>query len=64
MFRVILLIGMLGVLLAAGATTLAFKGIKLETAQQHAARAARAEPIDQGVLRKHLRDLSGEMALP
>jgi hypothetical protein len=64
MSRIILLIGMLAVLVAAGATTLAFKTIKPEAAQQRAGRAAPAEPIDQAMLRKHLRDLTGEMALP
>jgi hypothetical protein len=64
MTRVILLIGMLAALAAAGATTLAFTTIKPEAAQGRGARAAHAQPIDQAMLRKHLRDLSGEMALP
>jgi hypothetical protein len=64
MSRIILLIGMLAVLVAAGATTLAFKTIKPEAAQQGADRPARAEPIDQAILRNRLRNLSQEMALP
>ena len=54
MSRIVLLGGMLAVLAAAGATTLAFKSTQ--------GRAARADPIDP--LAKHLQYMRGEMALP
>jgi hypothetical protein len=48
-------------LAAAGATTLAFKSIKPEVAQQ---RAAHAKPIGPATLTTHLQNLRDEMALP
>jgi len=61
MSRIILLGGMLAILAAAGATTLAFKTIKPEVAQQ---RAAPAEPIDPAILAEHLQHFREEMPLP
>ena len=57
---VFLLGGMLAMLVAAGASTIAYKITKPDLAQQ---RAAPAEPLDL-TLTKHLRDEWGEMALP
>ena len=59
--RIFLLGGMLAMLLAAGATTLALKATKPEVAPQS---AATAEPIDPPVLSKHLQRLPEEMTLP
>jgi hypothetical protein len=64
MSRIILLGGMLAVVAAAGATTLAFKITKPEVAQHRAALVAPAAPIDPATLHQHLQDLSAEMALP
>jgi hypothetical protein len=60
MSRITVLVGMLAVLVAAGAT-LAFEITKPEVAQQL---SARAEPIDQAILTRHLENLRGETALP
>jgi len=64
MSRIILFGGMLALLAAAGATTLAFKTIKPEVVQHRAALVAPAAPIDPAILHQHLQDLSTEMALP
>jgi hypothetical protein len=61
MSRVFLLGGMLAILAAAGATTLAFKINRPAVAQQ---RAPTAEPIDPAILSKHLQSLPEEMTLP
>jgi hypothetical protein len=61
MARIILLGGMLAVLAAAGATTLAFKSIKPEAAQL---RPARASPIEPAIFTRHLQKLRENMALP
>ena len=55
-----LLGGMLAMLVAAGASTMAYKITKPDLAQQ---RAAPAEPLDL-TLTKQLRDEREEMALP
>jgi hypothetical protein len=60
MSRIILFGGVLALLAAVGATTLAFRSIKSEVAQQH----ARAGPIEPAILTKHLQSLEAEMALP
>ena len=52
--------GMLAMLVAAGASTIAYKIAKPDLAQQ---RAAPAEPLDL-TLTKHLRDEWEEMVLP
>ena len=57
---VILLGGMLAMLVAAGASTIAYKITKPDVAQQ---RAAPAKPLDL-TFTKHLRDVRKEMALP
>jgi flagellar basal body-associated protein FliL len=57
---IILLGGMLAMLVAAGATTIAYKITKPEIAQQ---RVVPAGPVDP-TLTKHLRDSWEEMALP
>jgi len=57
---IILLGGMLAMLVAAGATTIAYKITKPEKAQQ---RVVPAELVDP-TLNKHLRDSWEEMALP
>jgi hypothetical protein len=64
MSRIVLLGGMLGVFVAAGAITLAFKTTKPEVAQHRAALAAPAEPVDPVILHQHLQNLLEEMALP
>jgi hypothetical protein len=61
MSRIILLSGMLAVLAAAGATTLAFKTIKPEAVQQG---AAPDEPVNPAILKKHLQNMRHEMVLP
>jgi flagellar basal body-associated protein FliL len=61
MSRIILLSGILTVLVAAGATTLAFMPIKPEAVQQ---RAAPAEPINPAILSTHLKNIRTEMTLP
>lgn len=63
MCRIILLGGMLAMLSAVGATTLAFKAIKPQAAQH---RVAPAEPIDpaMAILREHLQTSRKEMARP
>jgi hypothetical protein len=59
MRKIIMLGGML--LVAAGVSTVAFRVPKSVVAQQH---AAPAEPINPGILSKHLHDMRGEMASP
>ena len=61
MSRMPLLGGVLALLLAAGATTLALKFTKPVVAQQHTDAAV---PIDPAILNKHLRSLSEEMMVP
>jgi hypothetical protein len=53
--------GMLGMLVAAGAATLALRLTKAVIAQQHADRAV---PIDPAILKKHLQNMREEMMLP
>ena len=62
MSRIIILLsgGMLAMLVAAGASAIAYKVAKPEAAQQ---RAIPAGPVD-ATLTKHLRDVWEEMALP
>ena len=60
MSRITVLVGMLAMLVAVGAT-LAFEISKPEVAQQLSARAQR---IDQAILTGHLENLRGEMAFP
>jgi hypothetical protein len=63
MCRIIILFlgGMLAMLVAAGATTIAYKITKPSVAQESgAARAGLVDPI----LTRHLRDVREEMALP
>jgi len=60
MSRITVLVGMLAMLVAVGAT-LAFEISKPEVAQQL---SARAQPIDQAILTGHLENLRGEMAFP
>jgi len=61
MSRIILFGGMLALLAAAGATSLAFTSIKPEAAPQ---RAAPAEPIEPAIFTRHLQNLREDMALP
>jgi hypothetical protein len=63
MCRIILLGGMLAMLSAIGATTLAFKTIKPQ-ATRHL--VAPAKPVDpaMAILRKHLQNSRKEMVLP
>jgi hypothetical protein len=62
MSRIIIILsgGMLAMLVAAGASTIAYKITKPDLAQQ---RAVPAELVDT-TLTKHLRDVWEEMALP
>jgi len=60
MSRIIIFGGMLALLAAVGATTLAFKSIKPEVAQPR----ARAGPIEPAIFTRHLQNLGAEMALP
>jgi len=61
MSRTSLLGGMLALLVAAGATTLALKLPKPVVAGQ---RVDAAVPIDPAILNKHLRSLPEEMMMP
>jgi hypothetical protein len=61
MSRMPLLGGVLALLLAAGATTLALKFTKPVVAQQHTDAAV---PIDPAILIEHLQNIRGEIALP
>ena len=61
MSRMSLLGGVLTLLLAAGATSLALKLTKPVVAQQHTDAAV---PIDPAILNKHLRSLPEEMMMP
>jgi hypothetical protein len=61
MSRIIWLGGMLAILAAAGATTLAFITIKSEAVEQ---RAASGDPVDPAILTWHLRKLQEQMAFP
>ena len=61
MSRMSLLGGMLVVLVAAGATTLALKLTKPVVAQQHTDAAV---PIDPAILKKRLQNIREEMTLP
>ena len=59
MSRIILLGGMIAaVLFSAGATTIAFEITKLRVAYQ------RPVPADPAILKTHLQDFGGEIALP
>ena len=60
MRRILLFGGLLGALVAAGATT-ALKLTKPVIAQQHTGAAL---PIDPAILKKHLQNMQEEMALP
>jgi hypothetical protein len=60
MRRILLFVGLLGALVAAGATT-ALKLTKPVIAQQHTDAAL---PIDPAILRNHLQNMQEEMALP
>jgi hypothetical protein len=61
MSRTSLLGGMLALLVAAGATSLALKLPKPVVAQQH---VDAAMPIDPAILKKHLQNMREEMMLP
>ena len=61
MSRMSLLGGILAVLVAAGATTLALKLTKPVVAQHHTDAAV---PINPAILKKHLENMREEMALP
>jgi hypothetical protein len=61
MYRIILLGGLFAILAAAVATTLAFKTIKPEAAQQFVVSPAQVDPA---ILTTHLQKSRGEIALP
>jgi hypothetical protein len=61
MSRIVLLSGMLAVLAAAGATTVALRTIKPETVQPG---SVPGEPVNPAILKKHLQNMRHEMVLP